>query len=340
MIRKRMQFNDLYKYHIDKYNYLIDEAKKNVETSEASVKNIKGLLLRNAEEFSKYMNFDIVKHLEEDKPLATKSLCIHNKRKNVKRYAISKNINKANKESVATIVRIYRLLESLYNARIYSFDETAKISLYESYLLSKEDFENIYDKWELKVEELLLQGEDIKLPSGAGNIGFYRILNNYTETSKASRTIQWGETNKLKKLIIDNGGVLYNKHDHDRAKERNEEYNGVPYVVFKSDTFSYSFQHWDCKQRFINFNLTKTHGKEKVDELYNFIKEHNGNIPEIIDLNVNLQYKILLLLRLYPHYTVRFDKVVSHNKYLNEINNKHVKDKDIRELNRYRVDYD
>jgi hypothetical protein len=120
-------------------------------------------------------------------------------------------------------------------------------------------FEDICKEFNIKLFDLVLDGYEFDMGSNMGTISIRRI-----ERYPGKLTVDWGETNKLKRELVDQGVKLY-----DSATGEGEKYQ-----VYYTDKF-YCKYHW-----------TKSKCKVKNKTVYRFspTRGKKGNKEKLVDL--------------------------------------------------------
>lgn len=88
-----------------------------------------------------------------------------------------------------------------------------------------------------EVHKIILEGKSYKFGHGIGSIRFRKFIFN-----ENYRSIDFDATRKRKQEIIANGKKPYNKLEAINAKAEGKEYDGIPYIVYKSNNYGYSLK--------------------------------------------------------------------------------------------------
>ena len=182
-------------------------------------------------------------------------------------------------------------------------------------VLSLKEYKSYVNDYYMKVHKILLEGFGYKYQGGIGTylITYYKL----PVTSK--RSIDFAETNKRKKELLEKGYKLYDEKEAAWYKARNIPYNGVDYRVYQDNGFCYEFTFINSKvfkRRELDYKRTeyvhaKLRGmsyKEMADNLCN-------NVEDIINLNVDLKYKLNILVYKYPEKYLNFVRNDERSKY-------------------------
>ena len=182
-------------------------------------------------------------------------------------------------------------------------------------VLSLKEYKSYVNDYYMKVHKILLEGFGYKYQGGIGTylITYYKL----PVTSK--RSINFAETNKRKKELLEKGYKLYDEKEAAWYKARNIPYNGIDYRVYQDNGFCYEFTFINSKifkRRELDYKRTeyvhaKLRGmsyKEMADNLCN-------NVEDIINLNVDLKYKLNILVYKYPEKYLNFVRNDERSKY-------------------------
>lgn len=182
-------------------------------------------------------------------------------------------------------------------------------------VLSLKEYKSYVNDYYMKVHKILLEGFGYKYQGGIGTylITYYKL----PVTSK--RSINFAETNKRKKELLEKGCKLYDEKEAAWYKARNIPYNGIDYRVYQDNGFCYEFTFINSKvfkRRELDYKRTeyvhaKLRGmsyKEMADNLCN-------NVEDIINLNVDLKYKLNILVYKYPEKYLNFVRNDERSKY-------------------------
>lgn len=169
-----------------------------------------------------------------------------------------------------------------------------------------------------KVHQLVLEGYAYKFSNGIGyyNISLWCLDKN---AFKYKSVLDYNETNKRKKELISKGIPLYNKEDAERCKELGIPYNGVEYKVYKTDRDYYEFKFVKSKlcadgnleykrTEYVNIKYKGISYTEMADKLCN-------SIEDIYNLQVDIRYKLNILLHKYPNKYLNFVRNDTRRKY-------------------------
>lgn len=157
-----------------------------------------------------------------------------------------------------------------------------------------------------QVHKIILEGNTYKFGHGIGTIRFRKFVFN-----ENYRSIDFDATRKRKQELIDAGKKVYNKLEAINAKVQGKEYNGVPYVVYKTNNYGYSLKlensiivrdrlPYDFKP--VSYINAKYRGYNYNQIIEKFCKTED----DINYLQVDLRTKLALLLIINPGVSLRF----------------------------------
>ena len=218
------------------------------------------------------------------------------------------------------------LIQLIKYCNIIKKEHTYNRSIYLASLRSNlkyEEYRNYVTTYYNKVHKCCLEGYGYKYGFG---IGTYCI--NRWQINKSVKNykpiIDFNETNKRKKELLNKGYKLYNEEDAKLYAAKGIPYDGVKYTVYKSDKEYYEFT-------FINSAIFKDTLEYKRTEYIN--KQYRGlsykdiadkyckTIDDIYNLQVDIKYKFNILLYLYPIKYINFIRNLDETKYKFRENN-------------------
>lgn len=166
------------------------------------------------------------------------------------------------------------------------------------------------------VHKVLLEGFGYKYSGGIGTIliNYWRVNKDVTENR-----VNFQETRKAKKALIEQGLKPYDEQEAKRYKELGLEYDGIPYIVRQTDNFFFEITFIDSmlftertmdfdKAQFINHKLKGMGYKEIADK---FVTKFD----DIYKLKVGLTHKINISHYKFPNNYLNFIRNASAEKY-------------------------
>lgn len=243
----------------------------------------------------------------------------NNKRYNTSEYLYNKTIkfiqlikDDNNKILIIQIIKYcnilrneykYNKLISLANKRI-----NIKFNTYRKYV-------TLYYN---KVHKCVLEGDGYKFNYGIGTyvINHWKLDKN---KAKNKKRLDYAATNARKKELLAKGIKLYNDNEAAWYAARHIPYDGVDYRIYKTDTDWYEFT-------FINSNIFKSSNLEYKRTEYVATKYRGmsytkmadalcNSIEDVYNLQVDIKYKLNILLYKYPTNCLNYIRNAEQCKY-------------------------
>lgn len=183
--------------------------------------------------------------------------------------------------------------------------------------LSFSKYREIVFNYYNKVHKCVLEGNGYKFNYG---IGIF-CINRWKVNQKAIRPrIDYNETRLRKQELIAQGKKIYNENQAAWYEARGIPYDGIDYRVFKTETHTY-------EMTFIKSNiLSKSAIQFKHAEYINI--KHRGKsytqmadicktFDDIINFQVDIKYKLNMMLYKYPNTYMNFIRNAEQEKYNN-----------------------
>lgn len=179
------------------------------------------------------------------------------------------------------------------------------------------EYRAITRNYYLKVQECLLQGFAYYFNHGIG----YLSINRFVVNDKRKRRVcDFDATNKKKAEILAAGGKLYDKKEAEIAAVRGLKYDGVPYIVYKTDNVLYNFSFTGSSMT-RRFKLQFEHKEYVSPELRG--KGVSGraalckDVKDIYNLECDVRTKLTTLLEFDPTCYVKFIRTArqTHNSF-------------------------
>ena len=180
--------------------------------------------------------------------------------------------------------------------------------------LTLKEYKAYLNKYYMCVHKALLEGFGYDFQGG---IGTY-IINYYKIDNPTKRTIDYAETNKRKKEIIKRGLKPYDDREADWYKARNIPYDGVEYRVYLDKKFYYDFTFLNSKifkKKELDYQRTEYVHAKLRGLSYKEMADLCNNIDDIVNLNVDIKYKLNILLYKYPEKYLNFVRNAEQSKY-------------------------
>lgn len=177
------------------------------------------------------------------------------------------------------------------------------------------EYKKLVTEYFLKVHKFVLEGYGYKFSNG---IGTY-IINYYKIDNPTKNAIDFAETNKRKKELLSKGYKLYDDREATWYKERNIPYDGVEYRVYLDKKFYYDFTFINSKvfhKKELDYQRTEyVHAKLRGMSYQDMADKFCNNVEDIINLNVDIKYKLNILLYKYPDKYLNFVRNAEATKY-------------------------
>lgn len=168
-----------------------------------------------------------------------------------------------------------------------------------------------------KVHKNLLEGNGYRFSNGMGTFCINRWLID-TKSSNYKPIVDFDATRKRKKELLDAGIKLYNEDDAKLYKSKGIPYDGVKYTIYKDTDTYYEFTF--IKSIIFNNNLEYKR-TEYVNKSYRGLSyqeiadKYCKNIEDIYKLQVDIKYKLNILIYLYPNKYINFIRNINEKKY-------------------------
>lgn len=157
-----------------------------------------------------------------------------------------------------------------------------------------------------QVHKILLNGDAYKFNYGIGTIYFKRFKFN-----EKYKSIDYAATRKRKEEIIAAGATPYNKLDAINAEYYGKEYNGIPYIQYKTDEYGYKlvFDNSLYIRGYKNYEFKPVkyiNAKYRGYTYPQILKRFCDTEDDINYLQVDLKTKLSLLLLMNPGRSLNF----------------------------------
>lgn len=224
-----------------------------------------------------------------------------------------------NKEYIIQLCKYCNLLRAEHNNnRLISLTNKRKN-------MKLGDYRKYVNKYYSAVHKCVLEGNGYKFSNG---IGTY-IINKWKldkDKIKNKPKIDFAATNAKKKELLDKGIKLYDEKEAAWYKARHIPYDGVDYRVYKEDTDWYEIT-------FINSTVAKSYNLDYQHTEYVAAKYRGmsymtmaeklcNSIEDIYSLQVDIKYKLNILLYKYPIKYLNFIRNDEQSKYKYRENNR------------------
>ena len=183
---------------------------------------------------------------------------------------------------------------------IYNCDKKIELAKNRSKITPKQYKEYIKKYYMQGVHKALIDGYAYRFSHGIGDlmINYWKYVNGVR-----SKIVDWNATNKRKQEILDAGLKLYNKDEAEIYKIRGLKYDGIPYVVYKTNNEYYDIELVNCKS-FSSANIKFKHAnyipakfrKRTPDDIANQF----NSVDEIAIQDLGIRHKLIVALEKDP----------------------------------------
>lgn len=156
------------------------------------------------------------------------------------------------------------------------------------------------------VHKALLDGHAYRFSHGIGDlmINYWKYVNGVR-----SKIVDWNETNKRKQEILNAGLKLYDKEEAEIYKIRGLKYDGIPYVVYKTNNEYYDIELVNCKSfsknniKFKHANYIPTKFRKRTPE---DIANQFNSVDEIAVQDLGIRHKLIVALEKDPSIYLKY----------------------------------
>ena len=181
--------------------------------------------------------------------------------------------------------------------------------------LSLKDYKYYINKYYTAVHKAVLEGYGYRFHKGIGTF----IINYYKIDNPTKMKIDYAETNKRKKELIEKGLKPYDDREADWYKARHLPYDGVEYRVYLDKKFIYDITFVDSrifhKKELEYQRIEYVHLKLRGLSYQEMADKYCKTFDDIIELNVDLRYKLNIFLYKYPEKYLNFVRNAEQSKY-------------------------
>lgn len=297
------------------YKAFINNAKNDIEKYQHDYNVNRDMLLKIKDEVKDYkthLEHEFKLYLVDDFPNSWNNTTYDANEHFTK--IIRDKLNFASGKNRITLLQLLRYSELLKTCD--DFQKRIAIAKERSNITCKQYKEYLKRYYMQGVHKALIEGFAYRFGFGVGDllINFWKYVK---ETNHPQ--VDWAATNKRKKEILDAGLKLYNKEEAEIYKLRGLKYDGVPYVVHKTNKEFFNIELINCKafnKKYIKFKHAnyipgKFRGKT-VPEL----AEMFNSVSEIAVQDLGIRHKLITCLEkdssLYLNYIRNVDQVRQH----------------------------
>ena len=289
----------------DYYKAFIDNAISDIEKYQEEINVNHKLLISTKDYIEKYIlyiNHQFNINLKENFNISW------NEEKYCKDEHLTDTINVRLKDAVGEDRII--LLQLLRYSELLKFidDCNKKIELanYRSKITPKKYKEYLKKYYMQSVHKALLDGHAYRFSHGIGDlmINYWKYVNGVR-----SKIVDWNETNKRKQEILNAGLKLYDKEEAEIYKIRGLKYDGIPYVVYKTNNEYYDIELVNCKSfsknniKFKHANYIPTKFRKRTPE---DIANQFNSVDEIAVQDLGIRHKLIVALEKDPSIYLKY----------------------------------
>ena len=283
----------------DYYKAFINNANSDIEKYQEERKTNYDLLLSTKDYISKYIlyvNHQFGINLKENftNSWTKESYCEDEHLTNI----VNIELKTAVGEDRIILLQLLRYSEVL--KFIHNCDKKIELAKNRSKITPKQYKEYIKKYYMQGVHKALLDGHAYRFSHGIGDlmINYWKYVNGVR-----GKIVDWNATNKRKQEILDAGLKLYNKEEAEIYKIRGLKYDGIPYVVYKTNSEYYDIELVNCKS-FSKANVKFKHAnyipakfrKKTPDDIANQF----SSVDEIAVQDLGIRHKLIVALEKDP----------------------------------------
>lgn len=283
----------------DYYKAFIDNANSDIEKYQEERKTNHDLLISTkqyVEKYILYINHQFNINLKENFPISW------NEEKYCNDEHLTDIINIGLKDTVGEdrIILLQLLRYSELLKFIYNCDKKIELANNRSKITPKQYKEYIKKYYMQSVHKTLLDGNAYRFSHGIGDlmINYWKYVNGVR-----SKIVDWNATNKRKKEILDAGLKLYDKEEAEIYKIRGLKYDGIPYVVYKTNNEYFDIELVNCKSfskkniKFKHANYIPAKFRKRTPE---DIANQFNSVEEIAVQDLGIRHKLIVALEKDP----------------------------------------
>ena len=283
----------------DYYKAFIDNANSDIEKYQEERETNHKLLLSTKEYISKYIlyiNHQFGINLKENFPNSwiEEKYCEDEHLTDIIKIGIDDAVG----EDRVIILQLLRYSELL--KFIYLCDKRIELAKQRSKITPKQYKEYLRKYYMQSVHKALLNGYAYRFSHGIGDvmINYWKYVDGVR-----SKIVDWAATNKRKKEILEAGLKLYDKDEAEIYKIRGLKYDGIPYVVYKTNKEYYDIEIANCRAfskaniKFKHANYIPAKFRQKThDEIANQF----NSVDEIAIQDLGIRHKLIVSLEKDP----------------------------------------
>lgn len=285
---------------IKDYNEKLDVVKNKKE-------NIINFIIEHKDIYDNILNIKLDNYTEWTNGKYNVDLILYNH--TIKKFDICPN------EYKSIVIQLIKYLQTLYEEYklITLIDLANKRSK-----LKFSKFKEIIAEYYRQVHRCVLQGYGYKMTHSLGTwiINYWKLDRNH---KNFKNKLDFAATNKRKKELLAKGCKLWNADEAKWYAEHNMPYDGVDYRIFQRQTYYYDITIIKSRyftQKSLNYKRTEYVIKSLRGLSYQEIADkYCNNFDDIVNLNVDIKYKLNILLYKDPTKYLNFIRNADSNKY-------------------------
>lgn len=169
------------------------------------------------------------------------------------------------------------------------------------------DISNLYNEWSMRYA---LDGGSIKFATDMGTISILNLKKDFN--GNGSLKVDNKKSQAYKQVLISKGKRPYNKQEHEEAKAKGEEYDGVEWLIYHYED-SYPYIHWykgktkDITGMYKFIPVRGNNVFKTIDDAVSYLKESN-NPDDLFDKGMGFVQNLSVLKQAIPGYLNKFPK--------------------------------
>ena len=189
---------------------------------------------------------------------------------------------------------------------IHTCDKQIELANNRSKITPKQYKEYLRKYYMQAVHKTMIDGHAYRFSHGIGDlmINYWKYVNGVR-----SKIVDWAATKKRKQEILDAGLKLYDKDEAEIYKIRGLKYDGIPYVVYKTNSEYYDIELVNCKSfsknnvKFKHANYIPSKFRKRSPE--DIANEFNS-VDEIAVQDLGIRHKLVVSLEKDPTIYLRY----------------------------------
>jgi hypothetical protein len=174
--------------------------------------------------------------------------------------------------------------------------------------ITPDEYKQYLKKFYYKVHEFLLQGQGYQFTNGIGIVcvNYWKM----TEDEKKRPYLDFYETKKAKKALIEKGLRPYSAKEAREYAKQGIPYDGVPYAVYKKEDSYYEIRltntYINGITKLIFTKIEHVDAKLKGMTFKEIADNYVNSFEDIVNLGVSLKNKVSIMKLKYPNSYLKF----------------------------------